>query len=110
MKPLLIAFLTAFLFVSPAIVGERINLTVPDQAKLGTLSYRVVRIDKQIETGQVGVELRGVNGERREEIINDMGFMRRLLAATRPKNELRMVMEKLIADGHLAGTVSGTPD
>lgn len=105
-----LGFVALFLLAGPVQAGERINLAAPDQARAGTLSYRVVRIDKQIEIGQVGVELRGANGERREEVINDMSFMRQLLAPTRPKSELRMVMEYLIDSGRLIGTVSGTPD
>jgi len=105
-------------------MSEQFDLTNPDQAVPGTSTYSLVRLDLQFAGGSIGIELRGSNGERKEiSLSNSPGddvtppgteITDLLIALNKAnlstKSLHKRVMEKLIADGLIDGTISGTPD
>ena len=96
-------------------MSEQIDLTTTDQAAPGTSSYHIVRLDLNFEAKSIGIGLIGENGERKEisygEDAGAVALMRALNKANLSTKSLhRRIMEKLIADGHLAGTISGAPE
>ena len=104
-----------FLLAGAATAAERVNLTTPDQATPGTTTYRIAQISFDWEQTRVAVVLVGTNGERKEVVYGQntgaRGMMRALNKADFSTKSLhRQLMEKLLADGHLAGTISGAPD
>lgn len=105
------AGLAAFLLAAPSLAGERINLTVPDQARPGTSTYTLKELNFDWVQEQVVVVLRGTNGVEKTIVYREAEAMIRQLnkANLTVKSLQRRVMEKLIADGHLIGTISGVP-
>ncbi len=115
MKFLSTVFLALFLFAFPALAEERIDLTVPDQAQAGTMTYSFARLTLDWEHGRVVVVLVGANGERKEVVFGDADGARALMrsfnkADFSSKSLHRRLMEKLIAEGHLVGAIAGAPD
>lgn len=116
MKSFLIAFLaTSFLFVASVSAEEQVDLTTADQAQVGTLTYRVSQITLDWEHGRIVIRLVGDNGKRKDVVFGDADNARSLMqtlnkADLSTKSLHRRIMEKLIADGHLVGSISGVPD
>ena len=95
--------------------GERIDLVAPDQAVAGTMTYKIVRIVFDWEHGRFAIMLKGANGARKEVVYGQntgaRDLMRSLNRANFTTKSLhRRLMEKLLADGHLVGSISGVPD
>lgn len=115
MKFLLTIFLASFLLTIPALAEEQIDLITPDQVEVGTSTYRVVQLTLDWEHGRIVVRLVGDNDERKEVVFGDADNARALMQALN-KMDLstvslhRRIMERLIADGHLVGSISGVPD
>jgi hypothetical protein len=93
-------------------MAEKIDLAAPDQATPGTMEYRIAGLFLNVEDEYVEVNLRGANGELRVERYDDALPMIVALnkANLSTKSLQRRIMERLITDGRLAGTISGTPD
>jgi hypothetical protein len=98
-------------------MGERIDLAAPDQATPGTPDYRVVLLTLAYE-GENGayicVGLQGSTGVRRT-FTYDGQVARDLVVALNKanlstKSLQRRVLERLVADGKLAGAIAGLPD
>lgn len=107
-------------------MAERIDLTTPDQARPGTPKYKVAGLWLDWEGRNFYVVLVGDNDNRRQETYRDdqdeMGDplegstiatdrMRALNRANLSTKSLhKRIMEMLINDGRLGGSISGTPD
>ena len=115
MKFLLTIFLASALFAIPALAAEQVDLTTPDQVQAGTSTYSVAQLTLDWEHGRIVIRLVGDNGERKEVVFGDADNARAMMRALN-KTDLstvslhRRIMERLIADGHLAGSISGAPD
>ncbi len=115
MKFISIAFLAFLFFASPASAEEQINLTAPDQAVAGTLTYKIIQLVLDMEHGRIVVRLIGSGGQRKEVLFGDAdnarAMMKTLNTANLSNKSLhRRIMEKLISSGHLVGSISGTPN
>lgn len=105
----------SFFFIATVSAAERVDLTTPDQVRAGTLAYSVTQLVLDWEQGRIVVRLVGDNGERKEVIFGDADNARDMMRALNTmdlstKSLHRRIMERLIADGHLAGSISGVPD
>ena len=115
MKFLLTVFLASALFAIPALAAEQVDLTAPDQVQAGTSTYSVTQLVLDWEQGRIVIKLVGDNGERKEVVFGDADNARAMMRALN-KMDLstvslhRRIMERLIADGHLVGSISGVPD
>ena len=110
-----IAFLASLFFTAPALAEERVDLTAPDQAVAGTLTYKIIQLVLDWEHGRIVVRLIGSGGQRKEVMFGDADNARAMMKALNTANLSnkslhRRIMEKLISDGHLAGSISGIPD
>ena len=115
MKTVFVALFAVMLFIISAAAVERIELMSPDQAKPGTMSYRLVELNLNWEQGVVVIVLFGVNNERREIVYTlAEGSEALLRGLNRPsvgtKSLQRIILDRLIADGHLVGAIRGVPD
>ncbi len=87
------------------------NETVPE---IVNTSYRVVFISMDWENALIIVRLRGDNKERKEftyggvEATNLMISLNKANLSTLSLQ--KRILNKLIADGKISGTVTGTPD
>ena len=95
-------------------MAEKIDLGSPAQAKPGTVSWRpfLININWDAETIKIG--FRGDN-EEYTSIAYEGATAIALMAALNKadlgvKSLHRRIMERVISDGLLSGTISGTPD
>ncbi len=112
---LLPIFISVFMFSGAAIAAEQIDLTAPDQATPGTSTYIVGELHLNWTQGLVSITLVGSNGEVKRVRYGQNDGGRALMISMNTMNfssvsMQRRIMNKLIADGHLVGAVSGTPD
>ena len=107
-------------------MAERIDLTAPDKTHPGTPNYRVGGLWLDWDGRNFYVVLIGDNGVERQETYRDgedeMGndlegstiATDRMKALNRSnlstKSLQKRIMEMLIADGRLTGSISGNPD
>lgn len=109
--PIIIA---AFLFAGFAHAAERIDLTAPDQVRSGTSSYQIVSVHFEWDRGRIEINLVGENGETKSIAYDDPEGRALMVAMNRMDfssvSLQRRIMNKLLADGHLVGAVSGIPD
>lgn len=118
------------LIATVVVAEERINLTVPDQVRAGTTSYRISEFNMNWIQGHISIELLGENGEIKTVQYRDVDVVteidgefvttvdrqgRALMVAMNTMDFSsvslnRRIMNRLLADGHLVGAVSGVPD
>ena len=115
MKFILSIFLASILFAFPISAKEQIDLTTPDQAIVGTFTYSIAQLVLDRQHGRIVINLIGDNGQRKVVIFGDAENARSMLrvlntANLSNKSLYRRIMEELISNGNLAGTISGTPD
>jgi len=116
MKTLIVALFAAILFYTmPVMAQEQLDLSAPDQVKAGTSVYTVSRLTLDWENGYIYISLLGSNGETKtvtyERDAGGPALMKTLNKVDLSTKSLhRRIMEKMVADGHLVGTVSGTPE
>lgn len=96
-------------------MAEQVDLTAVDQATPGTSTYRVDRLDLFWGDKTITIGLIGSNGERKTVYYHEADGAEALIVALNKvdlsTNSLqRRIMERLLADGHLTGSISGTPD
>ena len=96
-------------------MAEEVVLTNAEvQPQKTTTGYKVVRLNMDVEKRVLLTALRGTNGELKEFTYTDQEALDLINAVSKAnltvKSLPRRIMEKLIADGHLTGAVSGTPD
>lgn len=94
---------------------ETLSLTTPETVPaITTTDYRVIVLHLDLEGAQIAIHLRGTNGERREFRYEGAEATQLLVALNKAnlsiKSLQRRILEKLIADGKLAGNVTGAPD
>lgn len=92
--------------------AEQLNLTTPITAP-STTTYKVIFLAMQWPQGQVTIELADENGKTTGYSYNGAeatSLMAALNTANLSVKSLqRRILEKLVSDGKLTGTVSGTP-
>ena len=115
MKPIFATFLTFFLLAVPAQAAEQVDLTAPDQVRPGTSTYTLKELNLDWVNKTVVIVLRGSNGENKTVVYGEnegsVAMLKALNKANLSVKSLhRRVMERLLADGHLAGSISGAPD
>lgn len=97
-------------------MAEQIDLTQPYQPDpRQATAFTVERIDLNWGAQSIGIEIEdAASGVRRvihyegETAVQLMIGLNKANLST--KSLHRRVLERLLADGHLAGTISGTPD
>lgn len=96
-------------------MAETIILTTPEVTpQITTTDYRVVYLLLEWEQAFIVIHLRGTNGERK--VARYEGSEATTLMQTLNKANLSIkslhcrILEKLIADGKLSGSISGSPD
>ena len=112
MKKLILGFI--LLFTSTVFAGEKITLTAPDQAVIGTSEYYVAGLIIDRDALRVEIRLGSPGGFRRTFVFSGEDARTYMNAinkrnATVTSNE-KWTLNQLINLGYLAGTVSGTPD
>jgi hypothetical protein len=97
-------------------MAEKIDLTVPFKPDPREASeLRLARVDLNWEASSIVLELADPVSGVRQSFVYDgqeaMTIMQALNKANLSTKSLhRRIMEKLLADGHLEGTISGAPD
>lgn len=98
---------------------ETITLAAPEvQPQVVTTDYRVSRLTLDVDNSLIIVLLKGTNGEHPEFRYTGAEATALIVAlnkanlnpATGGKSLQRRILEKLITDGKLSGTVNGVPD
>lgn len=93
-------------------MAEELILTVPEVKT--NRDYRVIAIYKHYPDGIFHVDLRGTNGEHfGHEWRGDIArtFIRALNTANLSiKSEERRILDRLVLEGIIVGTVQGSPD
>lgn len=94
-------------------MAEVLDLTVPIVVPSIT-SYRVVRLTFDWEAAVISIGLRGPNGEFRDFAYNGEIATTLMIALNKAnlstQSLQRRVLARLVNDGLLAGTISGSPD
>ncbi len=92
---------------------EQLDLTTPE-VKPDNNYYEVARLCLHWDAQIITIELSGENGEELQVTYTGdiaLNLMRGLNKANLSTKSLnRRIMERLVADGKLSGSVSGTPD
>lgn len=94
---------------------ESVTLTTPEVIpQITTTDYRVTYLQMDWPQASIVIHLLGTNGERKE-VRYDGAVATTLMVALNTANLSikslhRRILERLIADGKLAGTVNGVPD
>ena len=114
-KKMLVLCLVFLFFAVSASAVEQIDLTVPDQAQIGTLTYNIARLVLDWEHGRIVIVLVGDNDERKQIVFGEADNARAMMRALNKANLSvmslhRRIMEKLVNDGHIVGSISGVPD
>lgn len=100
-------------------MAEQLDLTTPIPGTAALNDYEVIGIHlnwmEAADDAYIKVVLAGDNGRGRSIVLATGAAARTLMAALNKAdlsaNSLqRRVLQKLIDDGHLAGTISGSPD
>ena len=94
---------------------ETVTLTAPEiTPQITTTEYRVVFLLLDWEHASIVIHLRGTNAERKEvrydgaDATTLMVGLNKANMAT--KSLHRRILERLVADGKLSGTITGVPD
>ena len=94
-------------------MAEQINLTKPDQAVAGTTNYWIAALRLDWDSVRVEIQLNSAGGLRRS--VSYSGDVAKTMMAglntanLSAKSLHKRIFERLVADGHLAGSVSGLP-
>jgi hypothetical protein len=94
---------------------ESVTLTTPEVTPaVTTTDYRVVYLLLEWEQGLIVIHLRGTNRERKEVRYTGPEAVTMMLtlntANLTVKSLHKRILEKLVADGKIAGAITGTPD
>lgn len=96
-------------------MAETVQLTTPEVTpEVRTTDYRVIYLALDWANALIVIHLRGTNGERKEHRY--IGSTATALMTQLNKLDLtvkslhRRILERLIADGAIAGSISGSPD
>lgn len=104
--------LALVLLACPVYAAEQLDLTTPIQAPSVT-SYRVIALSMVWPTGDIAITLADPLGGTQTFSYtgaDGVALMQTLNTANLSVKSLhKRILEKLVADGKLTGTVSGTP-
>ena len=95
-------------------MAEQLDLASPEQDAPGTVTWTPFLLHLNWERATIKIGFRGDNGEYTS--VGYEGAAATTLMVTLNKADLstkslhRRIMEKVVADGKLSGTISGTPD
>ena len=110
-KLVLISLIALLVGVGIANAGEQLDLSVP----ISISSYRVIGLNLDWKGSTITIFLESVTtGQQtvylyqKDEAQNLMITLNKMDLSV--KSLQRRILEKLVADGHLTGTVSGSPD
>lgn len=94
-------------------MAEQLTLTVVETKPVNTY-YRVARLDLNWREAIIHIELTGTNGERKGHTYDGQTATSLMVvlntANLSVKSLHRRVLERLVADGVILGSVTGTPD
>lgn len=114
MKKLIIALFLFGIMVSNSFAGEQIDLTAPI-TKPSITYYRVSRLELDWDAARIEIHLKFVltgeefvTGYTGTEATNLMVIMNKKNFSTNSMQ--KTILQKLIADGKISGTISGSPD
>jgi hypothetical protein len=96
-------------------MSETLTLTTAEiTPQISTTDYRVVRLWLGWDEQLIVIQLRGTNGERREFRYEGQTAIDLMVALNKAnltiKSLQRRLLERLVADGFLAGAVTGAPE
>ena len=96
-------------------MAETLVLTTAEVTpQITTTDYRVIYLLLDWDSKLIVIHLRGTNGERKEFRYEGTVALNLMVALNKSdlsvKSLQRRILEKLIADGKLSGSVTGTPD
>ena len=95
-------------------MAEQLDLASPEQDAPGTVTWKPILLHLDWERATIKAGFRGDNDEYRS--VGWDGTVATTLMIALNKADLstkslhKRIMEKAVADGKLAGTISGTPD
>tara|TARA_Y100000310_G_scaffold329679_1_gene399973 strand:+ start:407 stop:763 length:357 start_codon:yes stop_codon:yes gene_type:complete len=107
------------LFTLPAVAGERLDLTTPVPPTPGVNNYKIIALHlnwmQTADKAYIKVVLLADNGKPASHVLAQGAAARTLMNQLNKldlsaKSLHRRVMERLIADGVIAGSISGAPD
>jgi len=93
-------------------MAERIDLAAADQVQPGTTFYRPTALHLDWENARIKVILKGEHGEYKSVVYeNALTELKALNTANLSTNSLhKRLLNKLLTDGYLTGSISGSPD
>lgn len=95
-------------------MAEQCDLTTPDQAQAGTIFYKVALLALDWENKRIKVVLVGGNGLRKSVSYEGATAEAMLIALNKANLSLKSlhkrILGRVVADGNLTGSISGTPD
>jgi hypothetical protein len=94
---------------------ETLSLTTPEVIPaITTTDYKVALLLLDMDGAQISIHLRGTNGERKEFRYDGADATALMVSLNKAnltvKSLQRRILEKLTADGKMAGAVTGIPD
>ena len=95
-------------------MAEQLDLASPAQSAPGTVIWKPILVHLNWEQKTIKIGFRGDNGEYTSIGYEDTEAINLMIALNKAdlstKSLHRRIMEKVVADGKLSGTISGTPD
>lgn len=104
-------------------MGERLDLSAPTSGRSGITSYEVMTLVKDRPARRVAVQLLADNGDTLLHVWDDdtlatgvgngmelMRVMNRRNYSGSNDSEQRQILNQLVTDGVIVGTISGTHD
>lgn len=96
-------------------MAETVTLAIPEVTpQITTTDYRVAYLLMDWDRASIVIHLRGTNAERREIRYEGSDASALMVALNKAnlsiKSLHRRILERLIADGKIAGAVNGLPD
>lgn len=113
MKRTIIAFAVSLAFLAGAAAQERLNLSTPIPAPPAITGYTISRLLLTWEpTAQIVVTLRATDGTLSDQVYEGATATAILVALNKANLSTRSlnqrIFDRLIADGKIAGTVTGS--
>lgn len=97
-------------------MSERLDLTVPAvmQPEVSVAEYNISSLTFNWEVNKIVISLVSDNGVRKTVGYADAEAETMMIALNKvnlsTKSLQKRIFERLVADGHLVGTISGSPD
>ena len=95
-------------------MAEQLDLASPAQARAGTVTWKPILIHLNWERATIKVGFRGDNGEYTSVGYTGTDATSLMISLNKAnlstKSLHKRIMEKVVADGKMSGTISGAPD